>query len=110
MADYTADAAGTSAGAALTARTGTASADTVPAGSYIIIRNTGAGSHTFTLTNNATNDGLPVSPAANRVHTLAAGEVRGARVPASYGDANGRVGVAINATAAEVIYYVVGNV
>lgn len=107
MADYAADAAGTSAGAALTARTGTASADTVPAGAYVIWRNTGAGAHTVTLTNNALNDGLATSP---RVLTLAASEVRGSRVPATYGDANGRVQVAINGTAAEITYYVVGNV
>src|SRR5687768_13089302 len=104
MADYTADAAGTSSGAALTARTGTAAADTVPAGAYVIWRNTGAGAHTITLTNNQLVDGSAV---AAKVLTLAAGEVRGSRVPSSYGDANGRVQVAINLTAAEITYYVV---
>jgi hypothetical protein len=107
MADYAADAAGTSAGAALTPRTGTAAADTVPAGAYVIWRNTGAGSHTVTLTNNQLVEGLAV---AARVLTLAASEVRGSRVPAGYADANGRVQVAINGTAAEVTYYIVGNV
>lgn len=107
MADYSADAASTSTGSALTARTGTASADTVPAGAYVIWRNTGAGSHTVTLTNNALTDGLAV---ASRVLTIAAGAVWGARVPSTYGDANGRVQVAINGTASEVTYYIPGNI
>lgn len=107
MADYAADAAGTSSGAALTPRTGTASSDTVPAGAYVIWRNTGAGSHTVTLTNNQLVDGSAV---AAKVLTIPAAAVWGGRVPASYGDANGRVQVAINGTPAEVTYYIPGNV
>lgn len=107
MTDYAADAAATSTGATLTARTGTASADTVPAGAYVVWRNTGAGSHTITLTNNKTDDGLAIT---SKVLTVAAGAVYGARVNPSWGDASGRVGVAINGTAAEVIYYVVGGI
>lgn len=107
MADYVADAASGNAGTALTARTGTASSDTVPAGCYLIVRNTGAGSHTVTFGNNFTADGLTV---AGRVWTIAAGAVYGGRVESRWGDANGRVSVAINGTAAEVIYYIAGNV
>lgn len=107
MADYTADAAGSNVGTALTARTGTASADTVPAGAYLIVRNTGAGSHTVTFGNNFSADGLTV---AGRVWTIPAAGVYGGRVEARWGDANGRVSVAINGTAAEVVYYIPGNV
>jgi hypothetical protein len=107
MADYTADAAGSNAGKALTPRTGTASADTVPAGSYMVARNTGAGSHTITFGNNFSVDG---TTSGQRVWTLAAGDVYAGRVEARWGDANGRVSVAINGTASEVIYYLPGNV
>jgi hypothetical protein len=107
MADYTADAAGSNVGTALTARTGTASADTVPAGAYLIVRNTGAGSHTVTFGNNFSVDG---TTSGQRVWTVAAGAVYGGRVEARWGDSNGRVSVAINGTAAEVVYYIPGNV
>jgi hypothetical protein len=103
MADYAADAADASAGVLLTQRTGTASADTVPAGSFVVWRNTGAGSHTVTLTINATFDGQTV---AAKVITIPAGGAWASRVPQSYGDTNGRVAVAINGTAAEVLYYI----
>ncbi|MEU4558526.1 hypothetical protein AB0F72_09050 [Actinoplanes sp. NPDC023936] len=104
MADYSGEAP-TSAGTVLTQRTGTASADTVPAGALIIARNTGAGSHTMTFTVGATFDGLAVSP---RVVTIAAGAAAAIRVPVTYADANNRVAVAINGTASEVLYHVVG--
>jgi hypothetical protein len=107
MADFTADAASSSVGTLLTARTGTTSGDTVPAGSYVIWRNTGAGSHTVTLGNNYLVDGLGVT---GRVITMAAGTVYGGRINPLWGDANGRVSLAINATAAEVTYYVLGNI
>lgn len=107
MTAYAADAAGSSLGSALTARTGTTSGDTVPAGSYVVWRNTGAGSHTVTLTNNLTNDGLSVS---SRVITIPAGAVYGGRVNSAWGDSNGLVAVAINGTAAEVTYYVIGGI
>jgi hypothetical protein len=41
---------------------------------------------------------------------MAAGTVYGGRVESRWGDSNGRVSVAINGTAAEVIYYLLGNV
>ncbi len=104
MADYNGEAP-TSAGTTLTQRTGTASSDTVPAGALIVARNTGAGSHTMTFTVGATFDGLAVT---SRVVTIAAGAASAIRVPITYGDANGRVAVAINGTASEVVYYLVG--
>lgn len=107
MADYTADAAGSNVGTALNARTGTASSDTVPAGCFLVVRNTGAGSHTVTFTNNFLADGLAVS---GRVWTIPAGAVYAGRVESRWGDSNGRVPIAINGTASEVTYYVVGNV
>jgi hypothetical protein len=104
MADY-AGQAPTSAGTVLTERSGTASADTVPAGALVIARNTGAGSHTMTFTVGATFDGLAVT---SRVVNIAAGAAAAIRVPASYANANGLVPVAIDGTATEVKYYVVG--
>lgn len=103
MTDFNAEAP-TSAGTALTPRTGTASGDTVPAGALIIARNTGAGSHTLTFAVGQLFDGLAVSP---RVNTVAASAVAAIRVPATYADANGRVPIAVNGTPAEVTYYIV---
>jgi hypothetical protein len=103
MTDYAADTADTSAGVLLTSRTGTASADTVPAGSFVIWRNTGAGSHTVTLTIAATFDGQGVT---SRVITVPAGGTWASRIPNSYGDSSGRVPVAINGTAAEMTYQI----
>lgn len=107
MADYAADAASSTTGTALTTRTGTASADTVPAGSYVIWRNAGAGSHTVTLGNNYQADGLPVT---GRVITIPAAGVYGGRINPLWGDANGRVSVAINGTPGEITYHILGNV
>lgn len=103
MAAYTATNVSSNVGTLVAARTGTASSDTVPAGSLVVWRNSGAGSHTVTLTNNQTSDGLTI---ANRVITLGAGEVWAGRVKPEWGDANGQVAVAINGTASEVVYYV----
>ncbi len=107
MADYTADAAGSNVGTALTSRTGTTSGDTVPAGSYLVARHTGAGSHTITFGNNFSVDG---TTSGQRVWNIPAGATYGGRVEARWGDANGRVSIAINGTAAEVLYNIVGNV
>ncbi len=107
MADYTATNVNTSAFSVVAPRTGTTNSDTVPAGALLVIRNTGAGSHTVTFTNSNTQEGLTV---ANRVVTLAAGEVWVGRVSPSWAAANGTVAVAINGTASEVVYYVLGNV
>jgi hypothetical protein len=107
MAAYTGTNVGTTAFALVPPRTGTTSSDTVPAGSMIVIRNTGAGSHTFTFTNNQQVEGLTVS---NRIVTLAAGEVWAGRVSNNWGDSAGQVGVAINGTASEVVYYLLGGI
>lgn len=107
MTDFAADQAGSITGAALTKRTGTTSGDTVPAGAYVVWVNSGAGSHTVTLTNNKTDQGLSIS---SRVITIAAGGAWGGRVDPAVGDSNGRVALAINGTAAEVTYYVLGGI
>lgn len=107
MADYTADAASSSVGTTLNTRTGTASADTVPAGSYVVWRNTGAGTHVVTLGNNFQADGLAVTA---RTISIPAGASKGGRINPLWGDANGRVSVAIDATASEVTYVVLGNI
>lgn len=107
MADFSADAASSTLGTQLTIRTGTAASDTVPAGAYVVWRNSGAGSHTITLTNSATQDGLTV---ANRTIVMAAGTMYGGRINPAWADANGRVAVGISGTAAEVLYVVVGGI
>lgn len=107
MTAYTGTNVATTAFAAVPARTGATSGDTVPAGALLVIRNSGAGSHTFTMTNSQTSDGLTIS---NRVVTLAAGEVWVGRVKPEWAASDGTVAVAINGTASEVIYYVLGGV
>ncbi len=107
MADYAADAAASTIGTVLTPRTGTASADTVPAGAYVVWRNTGAGAHTVTLTNSFATD---TGNAPNRTISLAAGQVKGGRINPNWADANGRVAVGIDATANEVTYYLIGGI
>ncbi len=107
MANYPATNVNTTLGALVPPRTGTASADTVPAGALVVWRTTGAGSHTVTLANNFTYDGAIISP---RVITLAAGEVWFSRIKPEWADSSGNVGVSINGTPGEVIYYIGGNV
>lgn len=107
MTDYAADTVGSITGAAATKRTGTTSGDTVPAGAFVVWVNSGAGSHTVTLTNNKTDQGLTIS---NRIITIPAGGAWAGRIDPLVGDANGRVAVAISGTANEVTYYVLGGV
>lgn len=92
----------------LTERSGAvAGTDTVPGGSLIVARNTGAGTHTIVLTCNFTPDGLAVG---SRTHSLAAGTIKAFRVPNLYQDANGRVPMAVGeGTFSEVKYYVIGT-
>lgn len=107
MTDYAADAASSSVGTTLTVRTGTASSDTVPAGSYVVFQNTGAGVHVVSLTNNyATDTGVPPV----RTISIAAAGFKGVRVNPAWGDASGRVGVAIDGTFAEVKYMIIGGI
>lgn len=107
MTDYAAENAAATTGTAITQRSGTASADTVPAGAVVLWQNTGAGAHNVTLTNSATQDGLTV---ANRVIALTAGQFKVGRINPAWGDANGRVAVAIDGTASEVKYWILGGV
>lgn len=108
MTDYAADAATSSVGTTLTVRTGTASADTVPAGSYVIWRNAGAGTHVVTLTTNNLFEDLAV---ADRTISIPAGGFKGGRINPLWGDANGRVQVGIDGgTPAEVTYMILGGI
>lgn len=104
MTDFPAETGGATAGGSLTERSGAASGDTVPAGALVLMRNTGAGSHDVTFTNNGTQDGLAVS---NRVVTMAASTIKAIRINPLMGDANGRVAMAVaNATPTELKYYI----
>lgn len=103
MTDYAATDVSSSAGTALTERSGTASSDTVEAGSRVLWRNTGAGTHVVTLTTNNTVGDLAV---ADRTISLTAGQIKAGPVPTSWGDDNGRVAVAIDGTPSEVKFYV----
>jgi plastocyanin len=107
MANYAATNVASTVGTLVPARTGSASADTVTAGTVVAWRNSGAGSHTVTLTNSQTADGLAVG---NRVITLGAGEMWVGRINPAWGDASGNVAVAINGTATEVVYYLLGGI
>jgi hypothetical protein len=108
MTDYAAVYAASNSFTALTEISGTASADTVPAGAYLILRNTGAGAHVITLTTNNTAGGLAV---ADKPITIPAAGVWGGRVDPAWGDAAGRVQVAIDgATPSEVKLYLPGGV
>lgn len=106
MTDYAGTDATANAGTAITERTGTASSDTVPAGSTVLWRNTGAGTHVVTLTTNNTEAGLAV---ADRTISIPAGTAKVGPVLEAWGDANGRVQVAIDGTPTEVKYYVLGG-
>src|SRR5262249_6545770 len=111
MTDYAADLPSTS-GATPTQRTGTASADTVPAGTLLLIQNTGAGTHLFDLGVNYAWDGLnpgsvATGPGKRRI-SIAAGAYALVRVRPDAGDANNRCSVTIDGTATEVKYFVLG--
>lgn len=93
---------------ALTERSGAAVAtDTVPGGSLIVARNTGAGTHTILIVCNALFDGLQVPV---RTHTLLTSTIKAFRVPNNYADANGRVGISVGEAAqTEIKYYVIAT-
>jgi hypothetical protein len=107
MTDYASTDVTSNAGTAVTERSGTTSSDTVSAGSLVLWRNTGAGTHVVTLTTNNTEDGLAV---ADRTVSIPAGTAKAGPVLEEWGDANGKVAVAIDGTASEVKYYVMGGV
>jgi hypothetical protein len=72
------------------------------------MRNTGAGSHDTTFTNNATQDGLAV---ASRTVAMGAGAIKSVRINSTWGDANGRVAMAVaTATPTELKYYILGGI
>ena len=105
MADFDPVAASVTA-TTVTERSGaTAGTDTVPGGSRLLVRNTGAGSHVVTLVTNNTSYGLAV---ADNAITIPAAGVRYVYVPMEFADANGRVGIGVDGTATEVKYYVLG--
>lgn len=106
MTNYTSVDVSGSAGTVVTERAGTASSDTISAGSLVLWRNTGAGAHVVTITTNNTAGGLAV---ADRTISLAAGECKAGGVPESWGDANNRCAVAIDGTPSEVKFYVMGG-
>lgn len=106
MTDYAATDVSSNVTTAVPERSGTAAADTIPAGSRVLWRNSGAGAHVVTLTTNNQEDSLAV---ADRTISLAAGEAKSGPVPRKWGDVNGRVAVAIDGTAAEVKYYVMSG-
>lgn len=105
MTDYAAEAAKLTAGGLVTKRTGTASADTVPVGATVVWINTGAGTHNITLTTNNTVNGLAVADQPIQLLTATA---KSSFIQPEWGDASGRVAVAIDGTAAEVTYYILG--
>lgn len=108
MTDYAGTDVSGNAGVAVTGRTGTTNSDTVPAGCLLVVRNTGAGAHTITFTTaNTAKGGLAIE---DRVWNVPAAGVFVGRVEADWANANGVVPVAINGTANEVTYYVLGNV
>ena len=95
------------AGTLVTERSGaTAGTDTVPGGSRILMRNTGAGAHNVTLVTNNTSFGLAV---ADDVIAFTAGQVKWVTVPMEFADANGRVGIGVDGTATELKYYILGS-
>lgn len=106
MTAYTATDVASGTGTAVTERSGTASADSVQAGALVLWRNTGVGAHVVTLTTNNTVGDLAV---ADRVISLAAGQVKAGRVAGEWGDVNEQVQVAIDGTASEVKYCVLGG-
>jgi len=111
MTDYAADAA-SSAGTAVTQRTGTASADTLPAGQRVLFQNTGAGAHNLDITIGYTFDGLSPGSAATpgkRRINITASQFLFVDIPPSYGDANGRCALAIDGTAGEVKFWVLAR-
>lgn len=107
MSDYTSVDATVPAGTVVVEHSGTTSSDTVTAGSTVLWRNTGAGTHVVTLTTNNTTNSLAV---ADQPISLTAGQNKVSKVLLAWGDANGKVQVAIDGTASEVKYDVMGGI
>jgi|tagenome__1003787_1003787.scaffolds.fasta_scaffold19727442_2 hypothetical protein len=108
MTNYAGDVAGSLIPQVVNERTGTGAADAVPGGAVVVWRNTGVGSHTVTVTtNNTAAGGLAI---ADLAITLAASQVKAGVISNDWVDVNGFCAVAIDATAAEVRYYVLGGI
>lgn len=103
MTDYAATSVAANAGTVVVEHAGTAAADTIAAGSQVLWRNTGAGTHAVVITTNNTVTGLPVG---DRTISLAAGQNKSAPIPREWGDVNGKCAIAIDGTAAEVKFSV----
>lgn len=103
-----------STGAAVTEQSGTAvGTDTVPAGCCLLVRNTTATVHHLVIGVAATVDGMLAGTAGatlgTRQITLTANQVQTVRIPAAYGDANGRVPFGVLETVyADVKYSILG--
>lgn len=107
MTDFAADNAASTAGTTVNERSGAASGDTVPAGATLLMRNTGVGSHDVTFTNSQTVGGLAVT---SRTVAMAAAAIKAVTIDPNWGDANGRVAMAVaNATPTELKYYILGG-
>lgn len=107
MTDYAAENAAATGGTTVTKRTGTASSDTVPAGSIVVWVNTGAGTHVVTLTTGNSVQGLAV---ADQTISIPTNTAKASRIHGDWANASGLVPVAIDGTAAELTYYVLGGV
>lgn len=107
MADYPAQGVrGSQSSTALTRRTGTASADRVPAGARIIFNNTGAGTHVATFVNTGTFNTRTVG---NQTVSIAAGAGADYTVDSFLdGDGDGWVALQLDGTASEVQFFVLG--
>jgi hypothetical protein len=94
-------------GTTVTERSGAApGTDTVAGGARLLIRNTGAGTHTVILVTNNTPFGLAL---VDNTISFPASAVKYVTVPAEFGDANGLVGIGVGeGTTTEVKYYVLG--
>lgn len=105
MTNYAATDVTSDVGTAVTERTGASSGDTVPGGATVVWRNTGAGAHVVTLTTNNLDGDLAV---ADRTISLSAGQVKVGKIKDKWADVDGHVQVAIDSTASEVKYLVLG--
>jgi hypothetical protein len=111
MTDFPAETAASTAGGVMTERSGAGvGVDTVPAGAVILVRNTGAVTHTLTLVSGWTVDGRAVTARTIVLTTL---QIKAFRIRQEDGDANGRVNMWSDVNAGAVTdckYYVLGGV
>lgn len=110
MTDFAAENCYSTSGGVITERSGAGvGVDTVPAGAMVLMRNTGAVTHTVTLVNSQVADGLAV---AARTVVLTTTQIKSMQINPAWGDANGRVNLwaDVNGGATtEIKYYVLGG-